>query len=141
MARELTIQATQEVIDGTLTVTQAALKYNIDRSTITRFIKREGLVYTKRSTPKDPVKIKQPIVVKSTRGSFDIIALSQMLVNGYSTEDIATALNTSPEQINKFMHEHGMNTFKAKKIIKDIGYRSVGGWVAGTWVPTKGVVE
>lgn len=141
MARELTIQATQEVIDGTLTVTQAARKYNIDRSTITRFIKREGLVYSKRSTPKDPSKTKRPIVVKSTRGSFDIIALCQMLVNGDSTEDIATALNASPEQINKFMHEHGMNAFKAKKIIKDIGYRSVGVWAAGAWVPTKGVVE
>jgi IS30 family transposase len=140
MAKEQTLLAVQDVLAG-MSTAAAAAKHGIDRTTISRYLKRNNI--TKPPKVKE-VQSDSAAIQKHPRRSsnnINIALLSELILEQKSVDEIAHRMQIPAKVLGEYIRDHGIQAHRAKRIVADLSYKSEGYWVMGHWVAGNWVTE
>jgi IS30 family transposase len=133
MAKKQTLLAVQDVLAG-MSTAAAAAKHGIDRTTISRYLKRNNI--TKPPKVKE-VQSDSVVIQKHPKRSFNninIALLSELILEQKTVDEIAHQMQIPVKVLSEYIRDHGIQVPRARRILSELSYRSKGHWFMGNWI-------
>ncbi|MCI4410581.1 MAG: helix-turn-helix domain-containing protein [Thiotrichales bacterium] len=145
MAKNQTLLAVQDVLAG-MPVSEAAAKHGVNRTTISRHLKRNNIVKPPKMkkiqsslSEVDKVQSDDAGAQKHVKRSYniDIALLSELILEQKTLDEMAQRMQIPIEVLSEYIKDHGIQAHRAKRILSDLSYRSKGYWFMGNWIAEK----